>query len=1136
MRITQRYITGVIAAAALPSALIGILGIALMQRTATTLVDDSTRALMDSARNQVAETVDANAQKLESCLNAYHHDVQALQEQVTLSIDRFPELDSSYLCELYPDKDRAGLPGYGYVNEKYGAYANWEHRGYDGTAWIRRGVVERARGDAAFREELSVLMRKIMPIVPAFMGIYGTRSDSCELLWVVTNMGFDCSYPVDYERYLVKNPGMNELDESQESYVLDFGPERNPDRAIGWTRPYIDYIKQSWMISCIAPLYDRGEYIGALGIDILLDSLTQWLQAMKVGKAGYAFLVSAEGTPLALPEAGLADWCWNERQKASLRAAPANRDAAGGGLRDSDADRWSLRDNPDPRIRTAMDRMLQGGERTLTVQLSGEEKLVAAAPIGETGWKLGIVLPVAEVAAPMNGLRSRLTETFRRGMALFLAAAAAIGLAAAAVASYLGYRTTDPIRRLVRSIDEVGRGGDWHEVDSGTRDELQMLADSVNRMVRAILENEGRFRAIFDGANDAIFILDAESGRILEVNRRMRETFGCSMEEARRLDMAAISPDPPPYSPAEILHWIAAARQGENPVFEWRSRDGQGRPLWFEANMRQADIAGRSSIIVVARDIEERVKAKAALHAEKERLSVTLQSIGDAVIATDRMGSVLLMNRVAEHMTGWCIREAEGRALSEVFRVVDERTREPREDPVAKVLASGRNVGLANHTVLIGRDGAESQIADSGAPIRDSEGRILGVVLVFRDVTRESRLSQEIQQMAKLDSLSVMAGGIAHDFNNLLSVVAGNVELSQSVIHGKDHEEALAYLANAEKAAFRARSLSLQLLTFAKGCAPIRSIIEVPPLVRESVSFALTGSKCRCSLEENGWVWPIHADASQMNQVLNNLLLNAQQAMPEGGQIDVRMENVTLDPDSSIPLPAGPYVHLEIRDNGTGIPAGILDRIFDPFFTTKKNGNGLGLASVYSIVRNHDGHVGVRSTLGQGSAFFIYLPARPDAVIRREEADATGRPVVPWNILVLDDERMISELVRKTLEKAGHRVTTVAEGKEAVGLWQRAMEQGHPYDMAILDLTVPGGLGGRDVIEGIRRIDPVARAIASSGYATDPVMDRYAEFGFAGRISKPFHIKELLDIVGSLQQSGPVLTPDPLPEGTVRPH
>lgn len=363
--------------------------------------------------------------------------------------------------------------------------------------------------------------------------------------------------------------------------------------------------------------------------------------------------------------------------------------------------------------------------------------------------------------------------------------------------------------------------------------------------------------------------------------------------------------------------------------------------------------------------------AEEAIVTEKEKLLVTLKSIGDGVITTGVDGKVLLINSVAEDLTGWKQEEAEGKHLIEVFDIINEITGKSCENPVNKVLHSGMIQELANHTMLIAKDGTKRIIADSGAPIKDRSGNILGVVLVFRDMTEKQKLIDAATQSQKLQSLGTLAGGIAHDFNNLLTGIFGFIGFAKDESKESNVKE---MLAQAESTIDRARSLTRQLLTFSKGGTPIKKLHALPSFIEDTVRFALSGSTVVASFNiETELI--AEFDNNQIAQVIDNIVINAVQAMPKGGNIEVTARNTTLHEKEHFPLSAGNYIKISIKDNGTGIAKNVISKIFDPFFTTKSGGHGLGLAMCYSIMNKHNGIIEVESEEGTGSTFHIFIPA-----------------------------------------------------------------------------------------------------------------------------------------------------------------
>ncbi|MBI5847730.1 MAG: PAS domain S-box protein [Nitrospirae bacterium] len=506
-----------------------------------------------------------------------------------------------------------------------------------------------------------------------------------------------------------------------------------------------------------------------------------------------------------------------------------------------------------------------------------------------------------------------------------------------------------------------------------------------------------------------------------------------------------------------------------------------------------------NKMTIAIKEREERIAE------EKERLAVTLRSIGDAVIVTDVSGMITMINRVAEQHTGWAAEDAAGKPLSEVFHIINEKTRERCSNPVAKVLETGLIQGLANHTALIRKDNSEIIIEDSAAPIRDRSSQVMGVVLVFRDMTERKRTEEELLKTEKLQSIGLLAGGLAHDFNNLLTSIVGNVSMAKMFIH--DRNKVLERLTDAETATRRATDLTYQLLTFAKGSAPIKKISSIVDIIKESAGFTLSGTNVAAAFVIPETPWTVDIDMGQMSQVFNNLIINAVHAMPDGGKIEFTVANTALSENEIPALHEGAYVKISLADTGTGIAREHLSRIFDPYFTTKQKGSGLGLASAYSIVKNHDGYLSVESILGKGTTFHLYLRASQGMTgtiagspEEKNIAKGSGR------ILVMDDEKLIRDIAGEMLRSLGYEVELAKDGSEAIELYQRAFEAHTPFDIVIMDLTIPGGMGGKEAIQKLRSIDPNIRAIVSSGYSNDPIMAEHEKYGFRGVIIKPYNL------------------------------
>ncbi len=505
-------------------------------------------------------------------------------------------------------------------------------------------------------------------------------------------------------------------------------------------------------------------------------------------------------------------------------------------------------------------------------------------------------------------------------------------------------------------------------------------------------------------------------------------------------------------------------------------------------------------------------RARAALVEEKDRLAVTLRSISDGVITTDVSGRIVLLNKAAEESTGWTQEEAVGRPLKEVFRVSLEGSRLPCADVVEEALRSGRVDDQGKGLVLATREGKEGLISRSAATIKDARGGAIGVVLVFQDITERRQLEAELLKSSKLESVGLLAGGIAHDFNNLLVAIIGNLSLAkQSAPPGS---EVLELIEEVEHASARARDLTQQLLTFSKGGAPIKQAASLRAILKSSVEFAMRGSNVACDMRLPEDLWAVDVDAGQIGQVFNNLVINAMHAMPEGGVVAIIARNERLDRHSGLPLAEGAWVRISVADHGTGIAPEHLPKVFDPYFTTKKHGSGLGLTSAYSIVRKHGGLITVDSTPGQGAVFHVLLPASTEpATVSEKQAPPPRAVAAGGRILVMDDESTVRSVLRAMLRKLGYDVEEAADGSAAVERFAEARRAGKPFALVIMDLTVPGGMGGREAITKIRAIDSGARAVVSSGYSTDPVMAEFRQHGFNGVIEKPYRLEQLARVL-----------------------
>jgi len=496
--------------------------------------------------------------------------------------------------------------------------------------------------------------------------------------------------------------------------------------------------------------------------------------------------------------------------------------------------------------------------------------------------------------------------------------------------------------------------------------------------------------------------------------------------------------------------------------------------------------------------LDSRQRAEEALLESEEKYRLLVSKLPALVFKGYADWAVDFFDDKIEALTGYCKAEFDSRRLkwSDVIRPEDLQG---AKDAFVQGLRT--NQSYVREYRIKGKDGGILWIQEKGQIISHKDGKVDYISGVFFDITERKIFEEERVIFSKLESLGVLAGGIAHDFNNILTVILGNINLAMLDLPVEYGGQEI--LTEAEKACFQAQSLARQLLTFAKGGAPIKGPVAVDQLIRESAAFACRGSQVRCQFTLPDNLWAIEADAGQINQVFHNLLINAIQAMPGGGTVKVRGENLRLADGGDLPLKAGRYVKIALQDQGGGMPAAYLAKIFDPYFTTKQKGSGLGLATSYSIIKNHYGHIAAESKIGVGTTFTIYLPAADRKIIcqpgvERKLFSGSGK------ILVMDDEALVREVVGKMIVYLGYEASLARDGEEAINIFAEAQKSGHPFDAVILDLTVPGGMGGKEAMAKLLKIDPQVKAIASSGYSDDPVMAGFHEYGFSAIIPKPY--------------------------------
>ncbi len=525
-------------------------------------------------------------------------------------------------------------------------------------------------------------------------------------------------------------------------------------------------------------------------------------------------------------------------------------------------------------------------------------------------------------------------------------------------------------------------------------------------------------------------------------------------------------------------------------------------------------------------ELEARVKERTIELEESREQLRTLKDFHEqivknapvGIVRTDKEGKMIFANPKAAHILGLASREDDsGEEMVDLFDIskalkeagFDIESLKSMESP-GESLGDGQFHDYAIASV----DGTGIQTSIAVVTLASKQGKFDGLLLMIEDVTVRMALEEERKRVDKLQSIGTLAGGIAHDFNNILTGIMGNIGMARMVMHSP--EEALEVLNEAERASARARGLTQQLLTFSRGGQPVKKLISIDELLEESTRFALRGSNVRPVYALPDDLWLVEADEGQMNQVIINLARNAREAMPGGGMLDISARNLVLREKDVLPLPAGKYIQITIADHGQGVPKENLPRMFEPYFSTKQRGSGLGLATCYSIIKNHSGHISIESEPGVGTQVHVCLPASDKPALQKEEPAMETSKKGKGRILVMDDDDMIREMLRRMLHLLGYEAELAGEGAEAVNKYREAMEKKTSFDAVIMDLTVPGGMGGKEATAKLLEMDPGAKAIVSSGYTVDGLMADYRQHGFRAVITKPYTIEQLDKVLRSV--------------------
>ena len=554
---------------------------------------------------------------------------------------------------------------------------------------------------------------------------------------------------------------------------------------------------------------------------------------------------------------------------------------------------------------------------------------------------------------------------------------------------------------------------------------------------------------------------------------------------------------------------IERAIEGEAYDLELRFITAKGKKLWTRSKCQPEIVDGKIlKLKGTFQDITDRKLAQEAVEKSEERLRTVINNSPFPVAFVDTKDEKVIFwsqsardkfGHTPEVVADWyAVAYPDPAYRADVIQ---------RWKPFVK-LAQETNMAVnAGEYKIVCKDGSikECEIYAQFIP-----GNL---VVTLNDITSRKRMEEQILQTQKMEAIGTLAGGIAHDFNNMLTAIMGNISYALSLITKESplHE----VLTDVENSSKQARGLTQQLLTFSKGGNPIKQVCDINAILKNSSALSIRGAKSKCEFALSSNLWPAEVDDSQLSQVFNNLIINANQAMPNGGSIRVSTENVTVGSELNRTLPTGQYIMVSIEDSGIGIPQEHLPNIFEPYFSTKQTGSGLGLATVYSIIKRHGGHIFVYSEIEKGTAFRIYLPASKEK-LSKPQAQPVPMHKGTGKILVMDDQDIVLRMIKRMLSSMGYEVTFASDGRQAIKLYEEALSSESPFKAVILDLTIPGGMGGASAINELLEIDPNVRAVVSSGYSNDPILSNHEDFGFSGILTKPYVKAKLSDVLNKI--------------------
>lgn len=645
----------------------------------------------------------------------------------------------------------------------------------------------------------------------------------------------------------------------------------------------------------------------------------------------------------------------------------------------------------------------------------------------------------------------------------------------------------------------------WGKDDKGNTVSADGFLSDITEQKRAeeaLKESEQKYRSVVENIGIGVALISPDM-EVVALNKQMKEWFP-HIDVTRRPVCYRSFNSPPIESACSYCPTINTLLDGK--VYESVTETPAGDKV-LNYRIISSPIKDENGKVVSAiemvEDITEQKQAEDALRESNDRFRNLVETTSDWVWEVDKNGFYTYASPKVYDLLGYQPEDILGKTPFDLM-APDEASRVA--EIFTSIVASRRPFNDLENTSLH-KDGYPVVLETSGVPILDTDDTLLGYRGIDRDITMRKNMEDELLKSQKLESVGLLAGGIAHDFNNILAVILNSITYVEK--HGGLEGKLLEYLEDTKNVTNHARSLTQQLLTFSKGGDPVRKTASISLLLKDSIDFFLSGSKIKCEFSIPPDLWPAEVDKGQISQVINNIIINADQAMPDGGEVEVVAENIELKDDTFLSLPEGKYLKILIRDNGVGIKPENIQKIFDPYFTTKEMGTGLGLTATYSIIKKHGGNIQLNSEPGIGSTFTVYLPASDKELVIENKPFNKSSNIQKSKILLMEDEERLGKVVQALLQQLGYDVDLTKDGSEAIELFQERWNSNQPFDAVVMDLTIPGGMGGKEAMKGLVKIDPNVKAIVTSGYSNDPVLANFKDYGFSGVIPKPYDVDEL---------------------------